>query len=251
MNKNNNHRRAFCKKGALLGGSLWLLRSEDSSSRVAAIGSDSEDHQVPSPAAVQDPSASSAIIWDVFKNRRSVRRYKPDAVPEKDIIRIIEAARLAPTSGNQQPWKFLVVRDKEKISQMKETCIKEALALYDQRQPTTKTREQFETEYRQRMSGYFSAPVYIVILTDNRSKYPDYNHWDGPMAAGYLMLAARALGYGTVFITDSIPDSVTKAVLHIPDYYTRVCITPLGIPAEWPKSPQKKSLEEFLAYDSL
>jgi len=71
------------------------------------------------------------------------------------------------------------------------------------------------------------------------------------MAAGFLMLAARALGYGTVFITDAIPDQVTKEVLRIPDRYTRVCITPLGIPVEWPDSPPKKKLEEFIAYDTL
>jgi nitroreductase len=71
------------------------------------------------------------------------------------------------------------------------------------------------------------------------------------MAAGFLTLAARALGYGTVFITDVIPDSVTKEVLRIPDRYTRVCITPLGIPVEWPDAPPKKKLEEFIPYESL
>jgi nitroreductase len=57
------------------------------------------------------------------------------------------------------------------------------------------------------------------------------------------MLAARALGYGTVFITDAIPESVTNEVLQIPDHYTRVCITPLGIPVKWPATPEKKKLE--------
>jgi nitroreductase len=81
--------------------------------------------------------------------------------------------------------------------------------------------------------------------------YPDYNHWDGPLAAGYLMLAARALGYGTVFITDAIPDNITKEVLQIPDNYTRVCITPLGVPVEWPVTPEKKKLEEMISYEKL
>ena len=94
-------------------------------------------------------------------------------------------------------------------------------------------------------------PNLIVILTDDQSTYPDYNHWDGPMAAGYLMLAARALGYGTVFITDAISDAITKKVLNIPDRYTRVCITPLGVPVEWPQSPPKKPLEDFIAWETL
>ncbi len=86
------------------------------------------------------------------------------------------------------------------------------------------------------------------MLTDNNSQYPDYNHWDGPLAAGYLMLAARALGYGTVFITDVSPDQVAREVLRIPDRYTRVCITPQGVPVAWPDPPPKKKLEEFIAY---
>lgn len=125
------------------------------------------------------------------------------------------------------------------------------LERFDSRGDKATSKVQHEASVRNRLSGYFSAPVYIVVLTDNTSQYPDYNHWDGPMAAGFLMLAARALGYGTVFITDAIPDQVTKEVLRIPDRYTRVCITPLGIPVEWPDSPPKKKLEEFIAYDTL
>jgi nitroreductase len=202
-------------------------------------------------APTERPTGSDTNIWDVFKQRRSVRKFRPDAIPDADIKKMIDAARLAPTSGNQQPWRFLVVRDRNKINQMQEACVKGALERFDQRGGKPDAREEFEKGVRSRMSGYFSAPAYIVILTDNNSRYPDYNHWDGPMAAGYLMLAARALGYGTVFITDSIPDSVTKEVLHIPDTYTRVCITPVGIPVEWPDSPPKKGVEALIAFEAL
>jgi nitroreductase len=190
-------------------------------------------------------------IWKVFMNRRSVRNFRPDSIPGKDILKIIDAARMAPTSGNQQPWKFLVVRDKNKIKQMKEACINSALDRFDKSGNTTETRDQFRKRVAGNFEGYFSAPVYIIILTDNNSMYPDYNHWDGPMAAGYLMLAARALGYGTVFITDSVSDSITKEVLQIPDNYTRVCITPLGVPVVWPVTPEKKKLEEMIYYDKF
>lgn len=190
-------------------------------------------------------------IWEVFKTRRSVRAYTLDSVPETDIVKIIDAARTAPTSGNQQPWKFLVVRDKNKIGQMKRKCIERLLLKYDSAKSMKTTKEDYEKMVRTRMDNYFSAPVYIIVLTDNTSLYPDYNHWDGPLAAGFLMLAARALGYGTVFVTDAIPESVTKEVLSIPDRYTRVCITPVGVPVEWPKSPEKKKLEEFISFEKL
>jgi nitroreductase len=190
-------------------------------------------------------------IWFVIHNRRSVRSFKPDPIPETKIKQILDAARMAPTSGNQQPWKFLVIKDKKLIDQMMEACVNESLSRYGAN-PSSETKEQYEQKVRKNLSaGYFSAPVFIVVLTDNNSKYPDYNHWDGPLAAGYLMLAARALGYGTVFITDAISDSVTKEVLQIPDNYTRVCITPLGIPTEWPATPPKKNLNEMISFDKL
>jgi nitroreductase len=195
---------------------------------------------------------ASGTIWEAFQTRRSVRNFKPDAVPEADLRRILDAARSAPTSGNQQPWKFLVVRDPAKIAALKEANVQRLLGPTDPKKPLSEEeKNKRETSIRNRLAGYFSAPVYIVILTDDQSTFPDYNHWDGPMAAGYLMLAARALGYGTVFITDGIPDAVTKKVLNIPARYTRVCITPLGVPVEWPQSPPKKPLEDFIAWETL
>jgi nitroreductase len=193
-------------------------------------------------AAQDDPS-----FFDVVRTRRSVRSFESTPVPEDHLHQILDAARMAPTSGNQQPWQFLVVRDPELIGQMMERCVEMSLE-YRRSRGATVTPE-MEASVREGLGGYFSAPAYIVVLTDNDSRYPTYNHWDGPLAAGYLMLAARALGYGTVFITDAIPDQVTKEVLEIPDRYTRVCITPLGVPMAWPDSPEKRALEEFVVYD--
>ena len=191
-------------------------------------------------------------IWNVIKNRRSVRKFKPDSIPAKDILRIIDAARMAPTSGNQQPWKFMVIKDKNKINQLKEACIKEYSDRFDQNNNNKETKEQYIEKINNRLTeGYFSAPVFIIVLTDNNSVYPTYNHWDGPLAAGYLLLAARSLGYGTVFITDAISEQVTRDVLKIPDTYTRVCITPLGIPFEWPETPSKKELDEFIIWEKF
>jgi nitroreductase len=205
-----------------------------------------------SKPAMKETTGSQSDFWNVIYNRRSVRKFKPDEIPEADIRKIIDAARMSPTSGNQQPWKFLVIRDKKLINQMMEACIKQSLTRYDANPNANESRDQFRDRISRTLAtGYFSAPVFIVVLTDNNSTYPDYNHWDGPLAAGYLMLAARALGYGTVFITDAIPEMVTKEVLQIPDTYTRVCITPLGIPVEWPATPPKKDLNDMISFDRL
>ena len=227
----NTSRRNFLSSSALVGAGLLL------GSRAAAV---------------ETTATPPMDIWDTFKNRRSVRRFKPDPVPEADLRRILDAARLAPTSGNQQPWKFLVVRDPAKIAALKKACVERWLGQVDPNKPLSEDeKKQRETRVRSAFDGYFSAPAYIVVLTDNQSSYPDYNHWDGPMAAGYLMLAARALGYGTVFITDSVPDEISRKVLNIPDRYTRVCFTPLGVPVEWPAASKKKPLEDFIANENL
>lgn len=197
-------------------------------------------------------SESMNDFFSVVHNRRSVRKFKSDPIPEEDMKKIIDAARMAPTSGNQQPWKFLVVQDKKQIDGLKDLCIKKSIERYTSESKPSKTdleqRIDRTTEY---YGNYLSAPACIVILTDNTSEYPGYNHWDGPLAAANLLLAARALGYGTVFCTDSVNEEVTKEYFNIPDQYKRVCFTPLGVPIEWPESPEKKELESFIVRETF
>ena len=192
------------------------------------------------------------FMFKVFKTRRSVRKFKSDPVPEDHIRTIIDMARTAPTSGNQQPWKFLVITEREKIEKLKTELLNSSIeklkksGISDQ-----KALDERSKRMKKYYSNYLSAPVNIVVLTDSQSKYPSYNRYDGPLAAGYLMLAARALGYGTVFATDSIAPDITKAVLKIPENYEIVCFTPLGIPESWPESKQKKPLDEFIVLNKF
>lgn len=200
-----------------------------------------------------DASAPEKLsFFETVRKRRSVRSFQATPIPKEHIDEIIKAACLAPTSGNQQPWKFLVVDDAQQIAALRENCIAHQLARYAaQAQPTEEQLAERRTILARNLAEYFSAPVYIIVLTSAKSRYPDYNHWDGPLAAANLMLAARALGYGTVFITDSIPDEVTRATFHIPDHLTRVCITPLGIPEAWPRKPSKKPWRSFVQKNSF
>ena len=64
-------------------------------------------------------------------------------------------------------------------------------------------------------------------------------------------LLTRAFGYGTVFCVNSIPEEITKGILNIPDDYKRICIIPIGIPEEWPKTPEKKDVTEVVLYDKF
>ena len=225
-------RRDFVRLGATAGAALALSGAT-----------------TPAQGLTVSARGDSLSFFDVVRSRRSVRKFKDTPIPEEHLTAILDAARLAPTSGNQQPWKFLVLKERARIDVLKDACIEASLAARRTRQGTVSDED--AARVRQYFTDYLSAPVYVVVLTDNQSTYPTYNHWDGPLAAGYMMLAARALGYGTVHATDSIPDAVTKEVLGIPDRYTRVCITPIGVPEAWPDSPPKKELEEFIVSEKF
>ncbi|MFC1493483.1 nitroreductase family protein [candidate division KSB1 bacterium] len=197
-------------------------------------------------------SPDQEYLFDIFKNRRSVRKFKQEPVPDEHIMKILDIARTAPTSGNQQPWKFLVITDKEKLDQLRDESVNRALEAAKRRPNFDESRlEVLRSQYIENYGNYLSAPVYIVVLTDKNSRYPAYNKWDGPLAAGYLMIAARTLGYGTVFITDSFPEELTREVFGIPDNFERVCFTPIGVPEEWPVSRAKKRLSDFVVFDKL
>lgn len=208
-------------------------------------------------AAAGSTAPDPAALLAVFAKRQTVRRYKPDPVPDEHVRQILDAARRAPTCMNQQPWKFLVVRDRAKIEQMKKRTLERLTRYFDESAAKNKETGSAELEKRKKdavhfTEGYFTAPVYVVVLVDTESACSGYatNH-DGPMAAGYLMIAARAFGYGTAYLTDGIPEPVTRDVLAIPTRYRRICITPIGIPDGWPAAQPKRKLEEMVAYETL
>ncbi len=200
-------RRTFIKQAAAIGTGLVLAGGSVS----ASAGQGESD------------------IFEAIKKRRSVRKFKPTPVPDEHITKILEAGRYAPTPRNRQDWKFIVVKDKAKIDELKDQCIKMA-----------------GDDSKQYYTDYLSAPVYIVILAGAKTKSPENELLSGAVAAGNIFLAARALGYGSVFCRNSIPEQIARKVFKISDDYQWVCITPIGVPDQWPKTPPKKKLEEFI-----
>jgi len=194
----------------------------------------------------------SMDVFETIKNRRSVRKFKDTAIPQEHIDKILTAAIQAPSSGNQQPWKFVVIQTPEKVEELGKKTIELSMkrrsesGKFDEEQ--LKMAKEKTTNY---INGFLSAPVYIVVLTDNNSKWSGYNHHDGPLAAMNILLAARALGYGTVYATDSIPVEATKAVCNIPESYTRVCLIPVGVPVEFPEYHGRNPLKDFIINESF
>lgn len=188
----------------------------------------------------------------VIEGRRSVRRYLDTPVPDEDVRRILDAARHAPSSGNEQPWKFVVVRNRATIERLKGTALDATLGHLRDRLGWADDRVAAARAERQRyLDGLMSAPVFVVLLVDREAKWPTYARHDGALAAMNLMLAARSLGYGTVYGTDGVPEAAVRAVLRIPDRYEFVVMTPIGVPAEWPAATPRRELESFLVYESF
>lgn len=173
--------------------------------------------------------ASSVIQMDVFdaiKTRRSIRSYRKEPIEEEKIRRVLEAARLAPSAANRQPWRFILVTDPE---------IRENLgAAYD--------REWF-----------FSAPAIVVACAVPeeawvRSDGEEYWKVDISIAMQNLVLAAWEEGLGTCWI-GAFNEEEAKRVLDIPPKVRVVVMTPLGYPAE-EKGPvsDRKPFEEIVRY---
>jgi nitroreductase len=173
-------------------------------------------------------------LFETFKTRRSVRKFKPEPVPDEHIRQILEAAHYAPCPRNRQAWKFVVIKNRDVLDEIREECIKRV---------GEKSRQYF--------TDYLSAPVYVVVVADTQTRNPVNDVTAGALAAENLMLAARALGYGSVFCVNSIPEDVTKKILNVPDNYKRVCITPIGIPDKWPDAPPKKDLDEAIVHNKF
>lgn len=180
-------------------------------------------------------------VMEAIRSRRSVRKYKPDSVDEKTVEAVLDAARLSPSWANTQCWRFIVVRDAE-------TKRKLADALYPGNSATIAVEQ---------------APVVIIacaklgesgFLYDRSgpatSKGDIWYMFDVATAMAYLMLAAHALGLGTVHVGGFKVKKV-EAILGIPEGFSVVEMAPLGFPVEQPKPRPRKELDEIVFYDKF
>lgn len=192
------------------------------------------------------------FLFNTIQNRRTIRKFKPTPVSEEHILKILDAAHYAPTAGNQQPWKFLVIRNREQLDRLQEKACLWYLERYKKNQkPTEEELEKISQTFKDVLANVLSAPVYIAVLVDTQTRYNNYALYDGILAAGHLMIAARALDYGTGFFTTFFPEEPMKKFFCIPEQYRLICFTPIGIPHEWPETPEKKNLEDLVVFDSF
>lgn len=167
-------------------------------------------------------------FYDVIRRRLSVRAYKPDPVPEEVLMRILEAARLAPSAKNYQPWRFIVVTDEKIRQELVPACRGQSFIA---QAPVVICACAIEEQAWKGMGGYWSAAEVDVTI-----------------ALEHIILAATAEGLGTCWIGAFIEAEV-KRVLQIPEGVKPVALTPLGYPAQEPKPRPRKALEEIVCYN--
>jgi nitroreductase len=177
-------------------------------------------------------------VMDVIARRVSCRAYKPDPVPQAHVLQILEAARLAPSACNQQPWRFAVVRDPE----LRRRIVEEGFL------PGIK------------MTWAIAAPVHVVVgmqtsfLTHRLAASVsgvDYPWVDIGIAGEHLVLAATELGLGTCWIGWIKPRAVASLVSW-PRSVKPVVVITVGYPSEAetgkPPAFRRKSLDEIVGW---
>jgi nitroreductase len=163
-------------------------------------------------------------LMELVRRRRSIRKYRPDPVPEAKIDYVLEAARLAPSWANGQCWTFVVITDPR--------------AKHDLAEAGNEWVEQ--------------APAVIVACANpkqsgNKGDQP-YYMLDIGIALEHLVLAALEQGLGTCWIGWFDEQKARKA-LGAPPEVRVVAFTPLGYPAEEPEARPRKTLGEMVRRD--
>jgi nitroreductase len=163
---------------------------------------------------------------ELIHKRYSVRAYKADPVEEYKLLAILEAARLAPTANNQQPFQILVINTKGREEEL--------LRIY-------------------RRNWFVQAPLIICVcgiplkgwVRRDKRQYLDV---DIAIVMDYIILAATDLGLGTCYIA-AFESIIAHEVLSLPNDVEPILFTPLGYPADEPGIKKRKNLEELVRYE--
>ncbi len=186
---------------------------------------------------MSEASSDDPGLFEIIHTTRSMRRLKPDPVPDALISRILEAGTAAPSGGNMQRWRFLVVRDpkvKERVAvYYRRAWHEQVLPRYRAGTPapgTSPERFQRMLEAAQHLADHLhEAPVWIVAClqgppspTAGSSIYPSVQN---------MLLAARALGLGATLTTLYLAfKKEVEAELGLPEDAHSYALLPIGWP---------------------
>jgi nitroreductase len=188
-----------------------------------------------------------ADFLDFIKSRRTIRRFKPDLIPDDYVAKVIEAARWAPSGFNMQPWEFVVIQDKA----MRDSIVGWVREYQKLTLKSESAREAWQRVPRQPSidpeMDFRIAPVFILILGDTRTLkgLPTSMRYDAERrqtiyasslanAYLYMSLAATTLGLANEWVSSvavAYPHCMTKDLLGIPPELEIYDMRALGYPA--------------------
>ena len=205
-------------------------------------------------------------LLELIKNTRSIRRFKPDLIPDEYVDKIIEAARWAPSGMNSQPWEFVVVKNRELKDKIVEFVFKYRRAHYQKMELTR------EPEFGKpwilkpmRSMNWSIAPVFILLFGDTRTKAGlpmpvRFNYekcqsiFTSTLASAflYMHLAATTLGLASQWVSSiKVPlvNCQLKHLLGIPREFEVYDMMPVGYPAQKPRPKLMRPREKMIHYD--
>ena len=200
--------------------------------------------------------SESEVLMKIIRERRSIRVFKPDPVPDEYIQKILEAGRWAPSGANGQPWELIVVKDPEKREKLAELL-----------QEMGQWEKETEAQYIKKGHVVFPinsftyarvVPVFIIIAVDPKLKQISIQVGDGSddriyrQSVGHLVqnmwLMITALGLATVDVTVRNIESKIKKLFDIPEELEVSDILPIGY-TDQKRSKDRRPLEEFVHVD--
>ena len=179
-------------------------------------------------------------VFQCIRQRRTIRDFKPDPVPDALIRRILEAGIAAANGSNRQNWRFLIVKD-EKIKKQVQIFYQRAFEevvgprYFTSEPPPGVTREKYMRQHAAvayLTDHYHAAPVWIVACLDEGTAQPSRTSGASIYpAVQNMLLAARALGLGTTLTTRHLRhEEETEAALGLPPGVHSYAILPIGYP---------------------
>ena len=198
-------------------------------------------------------------LLELIRVRRSVRRFSDHAVSREDITCLLEAARWAPSNHNRQPWRFLVIEDKQQINRLAE-AVRQGLS--EKLKSLPEAAAAYADEFTHYATFFSSAPALLVVLHKQPVsvsapllaglRHPDLVSGEPlsvAMAVQNLLLAAQASGLGTCVLTGPllVRDALAGG-LDLPAGHDFTCLVALGHPAESPAPPRRKTVEQIVEF---
>jgi nitroreductase len=178
-------------------------------------------------------------LFEIMQSMRAMRRLKPDPVPEELIAKILQAGTCAPSGGNTQKWRFLVIKDlaiKEKVQKIYKRAFDEWIGprYLASEPPPGVTKERYLRQHAavSYLTDHFhEAPIWIVACLEGEE-----NPGRGAGASIYpavqnMLLATRAVGLGTTLTTRHLYfEKEAEAALGLPKGVHSYAILPIGYP---------------------